>query len=307
MIPRRQFLKAVAMGAASLPLVARGASSNDHPPSLGFSLYGMKSLPLAQALETCAETGYSHVEFSLNPGYATDPKTFSPAARQAARQKLLDLKLGLPCLMVLMNLTAEDAAHQHDLEVIRSASRLAYDLDLDQPPILETVVGGSPSQWDLQKTKMADQLHAWAATAEQEKIVIAIKAHVGSAVNSPDRLLWLLDAVKSPAIQVAYDYSHFELQGIGLEESLQALLPRTKFIHVKDTQGDAKKFQFLLPGSGRTDYVQYFSLLRQQNYSGPVCVEVSGQVFSKPDYDPIAAARQCYQSLSTSLEKAYAT
>ncbi|MFM7773886.1 MAG: sugar phosphate isomerase/epimerase family protein, partial [Candidatus Kapaibacterium sp.] len=155
-------------------------------------------------------------------------------------------------------------------------------------PILETVLGGSPAKWQEQKGGMVDRLRGWAAAAERAKTVIALKAHVSSAVNSPDRLLWLLDEVKSPALQLAYDYSHFEVQGIDMAESMKLLLPRTRFIHVKDSQGDAAKFKFLLPGGGRTDYVQYFSFLKQHGYVGPVCVEVSGQVFSVPNYDPIA-------------------
>ncbi|WP_397384422.1 sugar phosphate isomerase/epimerase family protein, partial [Prosthecobacter sp.] len=131
-----------------------------------------------------------------------------------------------------------------------------------------------------------------------------IKAHVGSAVNSPERLLWLLEQVKSPAIQVTYDYSHFELQGIDMEESMKLLLPRTKFIHVKDAAGDAAKFQFLLPGEGKTDYVKYFTALKQHGYQGPVVVEVSGQIFSKPGYEPVAAAKKCYAVLAGALAKA---
>jgi sugar phosphate isomerase/epimerase len=207
--------------------------------------------------------------------------------------------------MVLMSLVADDKAHAQALELIATAGQLSHELVPQLPPMLETVVGGSPGKWDQQKAGMVDALRDWAAAAVQAKIVIAIKAHVSSAVNSPERLLWLLDEVRSPAIQVAYDYSHFELQGIGMEESLKLLLPRTKFIHVKDSTGDAAMFQFLLPGEGRTDYVHFFSLLRQHGYTGPVCVEVSGQIFNKPGYDPIAAARQCYATLSTALKKAY--
>lgn len=123
-------------------------------------------------------------------------------------------------------------------------------------------------------------------------------------MNSPERLLWLLEQVKSPAVQVAYDYSHFELQGIGLEESLKALLPRTRFIHVKDAAGDARQFRFLLPGEGKTDYVKYFTLLRTLGYRGPVCVEVSGQLSNKPGYDPVAAARKSHATLVAALAKA---
>lgn len=299
-IKRREFLVA-STGILASTLIAHGDNPKAAQPSLGFSLYGMKSLPLDVALQTCAEIGYSHVELALNAGYATEPTAFTAESRKAVALKLKELKLGLPCLMVLMNLTADDKAHQDALNLIAAAGEMGRDLVPEQPPILETILGGSPAKWDEQKAGMVDRLRDWAVAAEMAKTVIAIKAHVNSAVNSPDRLLWLLDEVKSASIQLAYDYSHFEVQGIDMEESMKLLLPRTKFIHVKDSQGDASKFQFLLPGEGRTDYVKYFAMLREQHYTGPVCVEVSGQVFNKANYDPIAAAKQCYKSLSAAM------
>lgn len=307
-LPRRSFLTALA-GSLAAPLLsydaALSAPASQERPTLGFSLYGMKSVPLDVALKTCAEIGYSHVEFSLNAGYATEPSQFSTEARRATASHIRELKLGLPCLMVLMSLNADDQAHAANLELIAVAGQLGRELVADRPPILETVLGGSPLKWQEQKAGMAARLRDWAAAAEKAQTVIALKAHVGSAVNSPDRLLWLLDEVKSPALQVAYDYSHFEVQGIDMAESMQLLLPRTRFIHVKDSQGDVTKFKFLLPGAGRTDYVRYFSLLKQHGYKGPVCVEVSGQVFSAPNYEPIAAARQCHAVLTKAMSEAF--
>lgn len=308
-VSRRSFL-AAATGTLAAPMfsfdaAAVHAQANTDRPSLGFSLYGMKSLPLDMALKTCSEIGYSHVEFSLNAGYATEPSVFSTDARRDAARQLRDLKLGLPCLMVLMSLTADDKAHVANLELIAAAGQVGRDLVADRPPILETVLGGHRDKWQEQKAGMAERLRDWAAAAETAKTQIALKAHVNSAVNTPDRLLWLLDEVKSPAIQVAYDYSHFEVQGIDMAESMKLLLPRTRFIHVKDTQGDAAKFRFLLPGAGRTDYVQYFSLLKDHGYTGPVCVEVSGQVFSEPNYDSVAAARQCHVALTKAIAEAF--
>jgi sugar phosphate isomerase/epimerase len=283
---------------------ASGGSASAFQPSLGFSLYGMKTLPLDVAMKACAEIGYSHVEFAMNVGYPTEPAAFSTDSRVKAAAMLKELRLSLPCLMLHMSLTSDDKAHASALALIQSASELGRDLMPEQSPILETVLGGSPTKWEEQKKGMAERLHDWASTAEKSKTLIAIKAHVSSAVNSPERLLWLLDEVKSPSIQIAYDYSHFELQGIDKEESMKLLLPRTRFIHVKDSVGELGKFQFVLPGSGRTDYVKYFDLLRQHSYAGPVCVEVSGQVFNKPNYDPIAAAKECYKFLSDAMKKA---
>lgn len=298
MMTRRHFFPAAA-GALALPSFCLGAEAAS--PSLGFSLYGMKTLPLDVALRTCAEIGYSHVELALNPGYPTEPKIFDAEARKGAASQLAALKLGLPCLMINISLTADDKAHAAALALIAEAGQMAHDLSPSSPPLLETVLGGKPATWEQQKAGMATRLHGWAAAAEKAKIQIAVKAHVGSAVNSPDRILWLLDQVKSAAIVAAYDYSHFEVQGIDMEESMAALLPRAKFIHVKDSEGVPGKFQFLLPGQGRTDYRKYFALLRKFNYAGPVCVEVSGQVFNKPGYDPVAAAKSCYAALSQAM------
>ena len=299
---RRHFLH-TALGLAALPRLASAAASPSGI-SLGFSLYGMKTLPLEVALKTCAEIGYSHVELALNAGYPSEPKVFTAEARQATAAQLKALKLDLPCLMLNISLTADDKAHAAALQSIADAAQLARDLNPANPAIIETVLGGKPATWEQQKAGMAARLQDWAAAAEKAKTVITIKAHVGSAVNSPERLLWLLEQVKSPAIQVAYDYSHFELQGIDMEESMKLLLPRTKFIHVKDSVGEVGKFQFLLPGEGRTDYVKYFTALKQHGYTGPVCVEVSGQIFNKPGYEPIAAAKKCYAALSGALAKA---
>jgi inosose dehydratase len=208
-------------------------------------------------------------------------------------------------MMAHWSLTGDEGGQAEALASIAAAGELAHDLVPDAPPIVETVVGGSPARWNEQKAGMADRLGAWADAAEKADIGIALKAHVGSAVNSPERLLALLGEVKSPRLHAVYDFSHFELQGMDLETTMQALLPRTKFIHVKDSRGDAKQFEFLLPGAGRTDYERYFTLLRRWRYAGPVCVEVSGQVFNKPGYDAVAAARQSYAALAPALERAY--
>ena len=298
MTNRRHFLR-IAAGALALPSFGRGVEPAS--PSLGFSLYGMKSLPLDVALRTCAGIGYSHVELALNAGYPTEPKVFGREARKAAVDRLESLKLGLPCLMLNISLTADDQAHVAALAQIAEAGQMAHDMAPAAPPLLETVLGGKPATWEPQKAGMTARLRDWAAAAEKAKIQIAVKAHVASAVNSPARLLWLIEQVKSPAIVVAYDYSHFELQAIDMEESMTALLPRTKFIHVKDSAGEAGKFQFLLPGQGRTDYRKYFSLLRKFRYSGPVCVEVSSQLFNQPGYDPVAAAKSSYAALSQAM------
>jgi inosose dehydratase len=127
---------------------------------------------------------------------------------------------------------------------------------------------------------------------------VAIKAHVGGAAHRPEHIVWLMDQARSPRIRAAYDYSHFQLAGLGLAESLQALIGRTAFIHVKDGRGTPDKFEFLLPGEGTIDYKDYFRRLRALPYRGVVVVEVSAQIHRRAGYDAAAAARQSYAALA---------
>jgi len=297
---RRQFLQQAACAAAlaAVPYPARAA---DAGLSLGFSLYGMKTLPLDAALRACAEIGYRNVELALNAGFPTEPKLLDAAARKKLRHQLGDLRLTCSALMCNMSLTADDRAQEQNLENLKAAAQLAHDLSPDHPPVIETVLGGKPPEWEGAKERMAGRLRAWAAVATAGQVVVVGKAHVGSAVTTPVRLLWLLQQADSPAIKAAYDYSHFKLQGIPLADSLRALAPHLRFVHLKDAAGDAKKYTFLLPGAGDTDFAAYFALLRQVGYAGPAVVEVSAQIFNKPGYDPLAAARSCYATLSAAL------
>jgi inosose dehydratase len=264
----------------------------------------MKTLPVADALRVCAETGFHDVEFALNAGYPTELKVFSPALRKELRAQLAARGLRLAALMDNLSLTVEAPAHAANLERIKAAAEIAHDLAPAAPPVLETVMGGKPAEWDKVKAQMAERLADWGRAAAAGKITLCVKPHVGSAAHLPEHALWLLEKVKSPAVKLAYDFSHYQLRGVDLGKSLDALLPHTAFIHVKDSVGDLGKFHFVLPGEGKIDYADYFRRLKAANWSGSVCVEVSGQVFSKPGYDPVAAAKKSFTALAPAFSAA---
>lgn len=103
---RREFLSA-----ATLAVVPALHADDKKSISFGFSLYGMKSLSIADALVACAKIGYDAVELAAMPGWPAEPKTLSSDNRKAIRKQLGDLKLQLPAIMENCPLDREDKQH----------------------------------------------------------------------------------------------------------------------------------------------------------------------------------------------------
>jgi len=265
----------------------------------------MKSLPVATALKACADIGYSSVELVCLKDWPTEPSRLGPADRQTLKSQLEENALDLPCLMENLVLLAPEEQHRSNLERLKQVCQLGQELSPSKVPVVETVLGGKPAEWESVKTRMVDRLSAWQQVAESQRTVVAIKAHAFGALHTPGDAKWLVQQIGSPWIRLVYDYSHFQRQSFDLRDSLALMLPETVFVHIKDNVTIDGKTEFALPGDGQTiDYVAYLKQLRQAGYQGDVVVEVSAQVFGKPGYDPIAAARRCYQNIQPAFVKA---
>ncbi|HYH67086.1 MAG TPA: sugar phosphate isomerase/epimerase [Urbifossiella sp.] len=293
---RRECLAAV--------LAAGGvAAAQPAPPRLplGFSLYGMKAVPLPDALRTCAAVGYDGVELALLPGYTTEPARLTAADRRELRGRLGDSGLSLLGLMENLTEPAADAAHRANLDRLRAAAELGHALSPDRPPPVETVLGGRPADWDAVKDRMAERLRAWAEVGRAARTVVAVKPHVGGALHTPAAAAWLVGQVNSPWLRLAFDHSHYSLRGVAVADAVRTVAPLAAFAHVKDARGSAEKFEFLLPGEHGTNYPELVRLLTAAGYRGPVVVEVSAMLFNRAGYDPTAAARTSYSNLAAAF------
>lgn len=312
---RREFLESVGVGLSAAVLtpsvVAQGDTESDlsaaHDRSqitFGFSLYGMRSVATPRAIATCAQIGYDAVELVATAGWPCDPSDLTAAARQEIVRTLSDQGMAVPSLMENLRLLADNKTRSNNLDRLRAAADLGHEVSPHKQPVVETVLGGRASNWDAVKDQMAAALEGWAKVGEQTKTIIAIKAHIGGALHTPDGAKWLIERVASPWLKLNYDFSHYQLAGFELKPSLDLLHRDTVFIHVKDKMGTADAFQFLLPGDGDIDYETYWKLLVKHGYTGSVMVEVSGQIHGKPGYDPVRAAKRSYANLASSLERA---
>ena len=262
--------------------------------------YGMQSLAVDRALDLIREIGYDGAELCCMSGWPSEPKLLAPPDRRRIRES----GFPIPTLIENFNLLAPAGVLAGIPDRIRAAAALAHDLAPDHPPMLQTVLGGRAGEWDKVRDTMAPRLAEWARVAGDNGIRLAVKAHALNACDTPARLLWLLDKVNHPALTAIYDYGHFELAGLGIEESMDALLPRSAFITVKDSKVVNGKPQFLLPGDGDIDYARYFRKVKAMRWSGWVLVEITRQLQTLPDYDAERAARRSYSHLAPILKSA---
>src|SRR5207247_1158925 len=135
-------------------------ATDDTPsrPMLGFSLYGMRSLPITDALRTCADIGYECVELAVMVDWPCAPEKLSAEQRRELKQQLADRGLRLASLMENLPLLVEGEAHRKNLDRLRQAVQLSRDLAPPQTPLIETVLGGSPDKWPMLKGKFIERL-----------------------------------------------------------------------------------------------------------------------------------------------------
>ncbi len=302
---RRQFLYSTSAVATSLTGINWLEAGKSAKPqlTLGFSLYGMPHLKTEQAIQIVSDVGYDSVELCLMDQWDATPLKLSPQRRKEVSNKLNETGLKLTSLMEHCSLPGSKASQQKVLDRLKQAAELGHTLKPKHAPLIETTAGSG--KWDALKNEMRDNLGAWAKVAESTKTVIAVKPHRGGVVDRPEQGVWLVQQIDSPWIRLNYDYSHFTHRNISLEDSMRTMMPFTSLIQVKDTIKKGNKVHFVLPGEGGDiDYFQFLKLAVQAGYQGDICCEVSSMVFKQKGYDPIAAAKTCYQNLAPAFQQA---
>ena len=265
---------------------------------LAFSLYGMKGMPLLEAIRACQNIGYEGVSLCVIPGWPADPLQLSRQDRTQLKLALSSSGITPVSLQERLTLVVEGEAQLLQLDRLRRAADLGLEL---KAPLIETVLGGKPEDW-YARDRMADRLREWVAIAARRGVTLCVKAEIGAAVNSPDKLLWLHKSVGSPFLKFAYDYSHFQLAGLSPESTMKQLMPSTRIVHLNDAAGTAAKPRFLLPGDGMLDFKEHVRLLRKFGYRGWVVAEASDQVQSQTGYHSVRAAQRCFERLRPVVE-----
>ena len=215
---RRTLIRTLAGGAAGVfvgdcPFAEAQSGSRPDKPLLGFKQYGMKKIPVREAISDIAKIGYKGLSLTLRSGWDTEPRLLSKTDRTEIRKQIGDLGLVLSSVMESLRLLGPNTNRGSNLERLRTAAAVAHELSPGPPAVIETTLGGRPEAWEESRRQMADELAVWAQTLDPLKTTLAVEGHVGNAMDRPERVLWMLDQVKSPWIGNLLDFSHYMLLG----------------------------------------------------------------------------------------------
>ena len=273
---------------------------------LSYSTWGMPRVPIDTAVAHCAGLGFDGLEMTVIPGWTTDAATLDARERKHIRALYDDHNLELCGLSGnTLLLDGDPVAHAANMARFRAYLDLAAELQNPGERLtVTTTSGGAPDDWESVKETLAERFGELAHQAERAGVVVGMEPHVGAALHRPDQVLWLLDQIDSPALTIHFDISHFNVQGMPMEETVPQLAPRSLHTHVKDERGLAPHHEFLVPGEREMDYPRYLRLMAAAGYDGHIVIEISLMVQRRAHFDPLAAAADSYRVLAAAFAEA---
>lgn len=254
--------------------------------TLGVNSVLFKAFPFRTAAEAIKKCGYDGVEISAIQGMCEHLNIDGWREQKDELCAIRD-ELGLPFL-------ATEVASL-DKERLLKAFEACAEIGI---PIVNIGPGGQMDNEDSLKAQL-EMIQDRAQDAEKFGITLCVKAHVGAAVYSTPTTLRMMESVTSPAFGVDMDPSHIHRAGENPALALPAVLSKMKHIHIRDCKGDGPS-----PGEptnqacgrGQIDLFGYFKAMIDQNYSGPVDLEVIGPDQTLEDATRIAAESYGYMN-----------
>lgn len=274
---------------------------------IAYGTYAMPTVPLEEAFPALARIGYDGVEICISPKHVGSlPDAMNAERRQALRGLLEEHDLGVPALFITGGLwTRDEAQKASTMEQLRTCAQLARDLGVGEVPVLAMGIGGKRDEWEEISADLVALLGEYGELAEEEGFLLAAEAHFGAAVYNVERAVWLFSTVAHPRVKMHFDIVHMFLAGASEADAVKALVPYTGHTHITDAIRNADgTFQLVLLGQGELDAVAYVLAMEEAGWDDFITLEVSAMVWSKPEYDPIAAAEFCYETLANAFDEA---
>jgi sugar phosphate isomerase/epimerase len=267
---------------------------------LAFSAWAMRDVPLEQQIEIVRRAGYVGICLVSDPRFAPlDATTATAAERRRVRALLDSANLALTAIAGHANLL-ESAPNKLQANCARIHAGLDLAADLAGPygpPPLVTMGYGSPETYVVDRAMLVERFSDLAQHAAATGGVLALEPHVGQAMDTPEKVVDLMQAVNSPHFRLNLDNSHFEVIGRDMDEYLPMLVPYAVHTDLKDQRGRSPAHEFLVPGEGDFDYARYLRALHTAGYDRYLTVEISVMVQRRAGYDPAEVATRSFRTV----------
>ena len=273
---------------------------------IGYTTWGMPNIPVDQALFFLHQQGFDAVELTVLPGYTTAVDKLSTAERQRIKRLFTSYEIEMPAVAAHRSLLDDDPSNpKTNMHILTQAIDLCGEWNNGQgKPVLDTILGGIPTDWENRLDFIFERVQTLVDYAEGMDVVIGIEGHVGSALDTAEKCIQLVEEISSPYLGLNFDISHFDVIGMSIENAVHLMAPYTVHTHVKDQRGRLPDYEFLIPGDGDFDFVTYLLAMEAAGYQGSITAEVSNMVQIQPGYNPFQAASLCYETLNNAFNVA---
>jgi sugar phosphate isomerase/epimerase len=230
---------------------------------------------LAEALKEVAELGFDYVDLIAIPGWDhVQPEALADDFESVAGEveRLLQENDLTP---VAVNM-AVPHTHQRDEETnierlrqVRGVARLMERLDVD----VASFYPGYKAEdrpWDEVLADSATTMREMLGVAAEIGVTLAVELHYNTPFETVEQCTRLLEAV--PELPVAYDPSHFAMQGLDLDDT-SLLMERAAHVHLRDAAPDE---MFVPLGRGTVDFDRLIEMLQERGYTGHYSIEYLG-------------------------------
>lgn len=266
---------------------------------ISYCTWSAVSLPIERVIPMAAEIGYHGIELAVTPRFQSELYGLDAARRSQIRQMLSDHGLVLSAVAGHTSVSETDPdRNAANLQRLRDTIDLAAELrSPGEPAIVASHLSGNEDDWGKLKETIAERVYALGEHAASRDAIFAVEPHCGTVLDLPRKVVWLMERVNHPSVKVNFDMSHFVIRGMPLDDYVPQLVPYSVHTHVKDQRGVYPRHEFMTPGSGPFDYVEYLRAMHEAGYGGWIGMEVSMMVQEKPGYDPATDANLGYWAL----------
>jgi len=228
------------------------------------------ALPLAEAIETTAQIGFSAIELACTkPHFDIEIALRKP---KMVAELIHDAGLKVSALSLFNNFTDRTRSNAQ-IDEAETYIRLAPLFDtkvLKMTPGTPDSADATGEHWNC--LEMA--LERLVPVAEEMGVQLAFETHMRQLTDTLAGAKKLLQIAKSDAVGLTVDFSNLTFAGENMPEVISTLENRIYNTHIKNgTIGTDGSWHFHALDTGLTDYLEVFVLLRDINYTGYLTIE----------------------------------